>query len=476
MRENSVLDDFLYKGLPCIQYKNKGIAVFSPCSLQVALIKDFKKIDKLKNRLKQFNFFSSSVNVGPMEHNHIDITMISTKSCNLRCKYCFVYGGIFNNRSSNVQTNINMPKELAIKKLDAILKKSPQKMCSVSFFGGEPTLNMPLIKHVVKFTRQNAKKFGKEFYYSITTNGVFPEKTLKYLLANSFSFTVSADGLPLVQDWQRPGLKNMPTSGLVEKTIRRIAKHNIPLKIRATVCDKFVGRMSDSVEYFSSLGAKVIHFEPITYAGRGADLKKSALKKPKKHVFAREFIKALRMAERKGCRLLHSSYMNFLSPAQIYCDAHTNNRFVLTPDGLTSRCLEIQDVNHELAAFGLDFDDGDSQKKHEQLLKRILNYKTEAKYDCLRCFAKFSCGGACPVRNIRETGKPEIVSLDTCWLTRALFKKLLFLIAEKTVRDSWVLDEGELYCIYQMRIPNSVWLKKLYSIPEAKIFSVAIDK
>lgn len=464
---------FLYDGLPCIKIDNDRFALFSPYGLRVAIVKTLKDIEKLKVRLKQFEFYSSSVPDSPMHQDHLDITVISTKSCNLRCRYCFVHGGEFDNTCANKITNIDMPQNVAVEGLRNILDKSPQQFCSISFFGGEPTLNMPLIKHVVNFTRQYGEKFGKKFYYSVTTNGVIPDKNLDFLLSNGFSFTISSDGIPEIQNFQRPGPKGARTAEIVAKTIIKVSKHDTPLKIRSTVCDKYVEKMSESVEYLSSLGAKVIHFEPITYAGRGLLLKENDLKKPTAEKFAKELEKAMVVAEDCNCKIVHSSFMNFLSPAYIYCDAHSNNRFVLTTDGLLSRCLEIQDMNHEFAEYGIGFPVEHKIKSFKNF-SGMADFRSELKINCPSCFARFTCGGACPVRNIRDTGKASLVGKEECWLTLYLLAKVLNMILAKSENDSSLLDSDAICSIYQMQIPNSIWMKGLYSVPKKKFFSVRI--
>ena len=91
--------------------------------------------------------------------NLSQITFEVTDACNLRCKYC-AYGELYEDYDK--RTNKKMPVDTAISLLDYLIQfwQSNQNISSdrnvyISFYGGEPLLNMNFIKHVVKYLEDN---------------------------------------------------------------------------------------------------------------------------------------------------------------------------------------------------------------------------------------------------------------------------------------------------------------------------------
>ncbi len=92
------------------------------------------------------------------------LTLQVTQNCNLRCKYC-VYSGSYINRQHN---NKRMSYETAQKAIDFYMAHSMQTpKLRFGFYGGEPTLEMALIKKCVLYILQQAK--GKEVEFNLTT-------------------------------------------------------------------------------------------------------------------------------------------------------------------------------------------------------------------------------------------------------------------------------------------------------------------
>ena len=63
----------------------------------------------------------------------------------------------------------------------------------ITFYGGEPLMNMNFIKQIVAYVQC----YGDEsvnFRFGITTNGIYLKKYIEYLMDNKFLITVSLDG------------------------------------------------------------------------------------------------------------------------------------------------------------------------------------------------------------------------------------------------------------------------------------------
>jgi len=84
----------------------------------------------------------------------------------------------------------------------------------VSFYGGEPLLNFPLIKKCTEYVLKKAK--GRKVYFALSTNGYLLEgERAEYLAAHNFLVTVSLDGPASCHDRHRRTKEGMPTHGVV---------------------------------------------------------------------------------------------------------------------------------------------------------------------------------------------------------------------------------------------------------------------
>jgi uncharacterized protein len=64
----------------------------------------------------------------------------------------------------------------------------------IGFYGGEPLLNIILIKQIVSYTKSLEHTHDLKFKFNITTNGVLLDKYMNYLIENNFLISLSLDG------------------------------------------------------------------------------------------------------------------------------------------------------------------------------------------------------------------------------------------------------------------------------------------
>lgn len=119
-----------------------------------------------------------------------------TEKCNLSCSYCALgdtYKYALKERSQNMnwQTAKNVL-DFYIPKWKNDRPKKFKKYCYIGFHGGEPLLNMHLIKQIIDYVEEEAKDL--DFKYSMTTNGTLLLKHIKYIVEKNFLLTVSMDG------------------------------------------------------------------------------------------------------------------------------------------------------------------------------------------------------------------------------------------------------------------------------------------
>jgi uncharacterized protein len=141
-----------------------------------------------------------------------------TQQCNLRCRYC-AYSGNYYNREHSSQ---RMSQETARKAIDFFMERSTEsKKIFVSFYGGEPFLELDLIKNTILYCQQ---KYGhREIRFNLTTNGTLLNvDIIRYLIENDIVVTVSLDGSKEEHDANRVTADGKGTFDKIIKNLRMI--------------------------------------------------------------------------------------------------------------------------------------------------------------------------------------------------------------------------------------------------------------
>lgn len=119
----------------------------------------------------------------------VDITAIAinvSQSCNFRCVYCYADKGDYGHPSM-------MDFDMAKKTIDFFVRDTEKLL--ISFFGGEPLMNLELIKEVVTYCKSIP---NKEITYQITSNGsLLNDETILFFKDNKFKVQISFDCLEL---------------------------------------------------------------------------------------------------------------------------------------------------------------------------------------------------------------------------------------------------------------------------------------
>lgn len=145
------------------------------------------------------------------------ITLQLTQNCNFRCKYC-PYTEKPNSRHRTHSAK-KMSQKIALAAVDFLWDHSTDSpRVNISFYGGEPLLEFPLIKHVIYYSE--ARFLGKELFFNITTNGTLltPEIIL-FFQKHNVSLMISLDGPQEINDQNRVFANGRGTFQAVMKQI-----------------------------------------------------------------------------------------------------------------------------------------------------------------------------------------------------------------------------------------------------------------
>lgn len=119
-----------------------------------------------------------------------------TDACNLKCKYC-AYGDLYYGYDERDNSFLRISKGKAIiDYLNTFWEENTTSTITpltyISFYGGEPLMNMEFIKGIVDYIETRIT--NRNIVYSMTTNGLLLDKHIDYLVKKNFDILISLDG------------------------------------------------------------------------------------------------------------------------------------------------------------------------------------------------------------------------------------------------------------------------------------------
>ncbi|MBI2645243.1 radical SAM protein [Candidatus Uhrbacteria bacterium] len=335
------------------------------------------------------------------------ITFITTKRCSMRCIYCSVRAG---------ESSKDLSFENAKLLIDKICYPDKKiKKLHIIFFGGEPTLSIVLMENIINYIRN--KKILAD--YSLSTNGVLSRRTIDFLKLHNFVINLSFDGLSNIQNYLRPLAGGGKSYDIVENTIREFVEKGITFKVRATIVNDSIDEMLPFLKRLYDLGVKVVHFEPLNFCGRASDIGRN-LKLPNLHTYLREYKKCIDFAAEKNMEIVNGVYDNLFFPNKDYCSAATGQKIVLTPDGLITRCYEVQEKGKEEENCFIVGDIKNKLAIDRKKVVKLLRIMDKNRNYCKDCFAKYICSGGCTIRTYRHILDPKINLSYRCNLAKEM--------------------------------------------------------
>jgi uncharacterized protein len=343
------------------------------------------------------------------------VTLFPSNECNLRCTYCYATAGEGNRQRMSMELA-----QGAIEALIRCVKKRGMRQITVGFHGGgEPLLHWRWVQAVVAFAEERARAEGLTASFHSATNGVLNERMLEWLRTHFSSLNISFDGLPEVQDRQRPLANGRGSFSFVDRTLRHLDKHNFPYAMRCTVSTHNLGRMEESVEFLArNYKVKSVQMEPLSECGRCATTGDVG---PDLGEFAAAFERSRRVAAGHGIRLTYSG-CDMHGLRSTFCGAVTDN-FAVTPQGYITTCFEVAAPEDPRAGT---FFIGRVTEAGELLMEEgrrsyLRGLKVENLDYCRDCFAKWHCAGDC-LTKIGHTDYAGRRGHPRCQVNRHLLK------------------------------------------------------
>ncbi|MBR4308420.1 MAG: thioether cross-link-forming SCIFF peptide maturase [Oscillospiraceae bacterium] len=347
-------------------------------------------------------------------------------TCNLNCAYCFAGQGEYQGERGL------MSYEVGKQALDFLIENSKgRRNLEVDFFGGEPLMNFDVVKRLVAYAREREKECGKNFRFTLTTNGVLiDDDVIDFSNKEMSNVVLSLDGRKEIHDRYRVDYAgNGSWDRIVPKFQKLVeARGNKNYYMRGTFTHANPDFMKD-METMLDLGFTELSMEPVVCAPDAP----SALTAEDLPIVLEQYERlAERMLEqhRMGKPFTFYHYMIDLKGGPcIYkrvsgCGSGTEYMAV-TPSGDLYPCHQF--VGEERFKLG----DVWQGVTNTEIREEFAACNVYSRPECADCWAKLYCAGGCAANAYHATGSVTGVYRYGCELFRKRMECAIMLEAAK---------------------------------------------
>ena len=354
--------------------------------------------------------FASMLQGAPIKSMCLNIA----HDCNLRCEYCFAAQGDFGG------ARMLMPFEVAKSAINFLIEKSAKRHnLEVDFFGGEPLMNFDVVKQTVQYARSLEKAHGKNFRFTITTNGILlDDDKIDFINREMSNCILSLDGRKSVNDRLRVRADGSGSYDSIVPKFQKLVEgrsRDRDYYVRGTFT-KYNLDFTKDIQHMLDLGFREISMEPVVSDERlDYSVKEEDLPKIFEEYETLSNLIIQRRKEGRGFDFYHFMIDLNQGPCAIrrLRGCSCGNEYVaITPTGDIYPCHQF--VGHEEWKMG-NVLDGTLDLKEKNRFSLINVY---SKPECRNCWAKFYCSGGCNANNWQYEGdlcKPHSI---TCALEK----------------------------------------------------------
>ncbi|MBR5113806.1 MAG: thioether cross-link-forming SCIFF peptide maturase [Oscillospiraceae bacterium] len=346
-------------------------------------------------------------------------------TCNLNCAYCFASQGKYRGERAL------MSFEVGKRALDFLIENSgSRRNLEVDFFGGEPLMNFEVVKRLVEYARSVEKAAGKNFRFTLTTNGVLiDDDVIDFANREMSNVVLSLDGRKEVHDHFRVDYAGRGSWDVIVPKFQKLvaARGGKNYYMRGTFTHHNPDFLED-IRAMLDLGFTELSMEPVVCAPDDP----SALTREDMPVVLEQYEKlAGLMAERRreGRPFTFYHYMLDLKGGPcVYkrisgCGSGTEYMAV-TPWGDLYPCHQF--VGEEAFRLGDVWHGVTATETQAQFAACNVYTRPE----CADCWARFYCSGGCAANAYHATGSVNGVYAYGCELFRKRMECAIMLAAD----------------------------------------------
>ena len=334
-------------------------------------------------------------------------------TCNLNCSYCFASQGKYHGERAV------MSYEVGKRALDFLMENSgTRRNLEVDFFGGEPLMNFQVVKDLVAYARSVEQERGKNFRFTLTTNGVLvDDEVIDWANRECSNVVLSLDGRKEIHDRFRVDYAGKGSwEKIVPKFQRFVEKRGgRDYYMRGTFTHANPDFLKD-IQTMLDLGFNELSMEPVVCA-KGDP---SALTEEDLAIVMDQYEKLAQLMlekDKEGKPFTFYHYMIDLSGGPcIYkrisgCGSGTEYMAV-TPWGDLYPCHQF--VGEERFRLGNIWEG----VTNTEIQGEFAACNVYAHPECRDCWARLYCSGGCAANAYHATGSVTGVYEDGCKLFR----------------------------------------------------------
>lgn len=322
--------------------------------------------------------------------NSIGLTIAPTMKCNFRCPYCYEKGR--NLATMSIET-IQKTKNFI-----SSLKKTYNNL-SVTWYGGEPLLALPIIKELMELS---IKVFGSQnVHSSLISNGYLMTqqsvKTMKELSIDHIQITI--DGPPEIHNQRRCLPNKSDTFFVILENIRSALKiySELKISIRVNIDKTNVENIDEIIHYlrnYELLNKVNLYIAPVSNINNTCNSSTCFSVQE----FALEQLDFMKRNEGKGC-----SFVSLPSRNTFMCGAVSVNSWLIDANGDLYKCWD--DVGDLSETIGNLREIDSAQLYSNPNLIKWLNYSIKEDKECMTCPYLPLCMGGCPNYRLKKSKK-----------------------------------------------------------------------
>jgi len=319
-------------------------------------------------------------------------SLVLTQKCNMRCVYCYEQAG--NYCQSITSDIIDAAIELVVRNSLLFGVKTPR----LNLFGGEPTLAWNELKYAIRRFKEKCQFHGLDGRITLITNGIVSLSRLSSILNDLTFVSLSFDGPPDINDFQRVLPSGKSSTKIIVKTASFLLREKGSrfFAIRATILPENVTLLPKIHSYFSEIIPGVlVRYEPVFLSGRARQDGRKGIGLDIE-IFGKNLLSCLNL---KNSNPFRNSFLTVfvMSPGAFFSSCGINMHVL--PSGDVVSCYRNNfgsDPKKSPFYIGKFNPFSGLMEINQERLLRLRNLHVDKIPACKDCFARYSCRGGCP--------------------------------------------------------------------------------